>query len=60
MGTYKVKITEILEREINLDASSYEEALRVVRILYDKQEIVLGSDDYKETLFIAANEVPLF
>lgn len=50
MAKYKVKVTEILSRVVEVEASSLEEADRLVRGAYRREEIVLTADDYVETV----------
>lgn len=51
---YKVIVKEILEREILIDESEAEneyQAIDIVQEQYDSEDIVLGSEDYVETVF---------
>lgn len=51
---YKVIVREILEREILIDESEAEneyQAIDIVQEQYDSEDIVLGSEDYVETVF---------
>lgn len=49
MRKFKVRIKEILEKEIIINADSKEIALDMVQSLYEKEDIVLDSNDLKET-----------
>lgn len=46
---YKIKVIEILEREVEVTAYSRENAIAKVQEQYDSEEIVLDYTDYKET-----------
>ena len=49
MKTYKVVVTETLERIVCVDAKSAEEASREVEEQYYNEKIVLDSSDYQDT-----------
>lgn len=49
MKTYRVVITETLQRTVYIDAKSAEEAEDVVEERYRNEEIVLDSSDYQDT-----------
>lgn len=49
MRKFKVRIKEILEKEIIINADSKKIALDMVQSLYEKEDIVLDSNDLKET-----------
>ena len=49
MKTYRVEITETLQRIVYIDAKSAEEAKRNVEERYHNEEIVLDSSDYQDT-----------
>ena len=49
MKTYKVVITETLQRTVYIDAKSAEEAKDEVEEQYYKAKIVLDSSDYQDT-----------
>lgn len=44
---YKVTITEILERNIEVEADDIQDAISKVQDMYDKSEIVLDETDYQ-------------
>ena len=43
------KITETLQRQIEVEASSKEEAIKKAKEQYQNQEIVLNENDYVDT-----------
>lgn len=45
-GVFKINVTEILNKIIEVKASSYDEAIEKVQKMYDNSEIVLNSDDF--------------
>ena len=49
MKTYRVVVTETLQRIVYIDAKSAEEAKRNVEERYHNEEIVLDSSDYQGT-----------
>lgn len=49
MPTYKIEITETLQRQIEVEASSKEEALKKIKEQYQNQEIVVNENDYVNT-----------
>ena len=49
MPTYKIEITETLQRQIEVEASSKEEALKKIKEQYQNQEIVLNENVYVDT-----------
>lgn len=50
MNTYKVEITETLQRIVNIEAESENEAHEIISNMYKKEDIVLDSDDLIESL----------
>lgn len=46
MKQYKVKVTEVLQRVITVEASNEEDAINKVQDMYDDCEIVLDADDF--------------
>lgn len=44
---FDIKITETLSRTVPVNAKSYDEALEKVEDMYDRQEIILDSSDFK-------------
>lgn len=49
MKTYRVVVTETLQRTVYIDAKSAEEAKGEVEEQYHNEEIVLDSSDYQDT-----------
>ena len=47
----KVEITEILQKIIEVEAASYDEALDIIIGKYKNSEIILDSDNYIDTTF---------
>lgn len=43
---YIVKVTETLQRQVYVNASSYEEAYKIVKKAYKNEDIVLDCDDF--------------
>ena len=48
---YKIKITEVLEKSIPINANSFVEAMDIVKEKYKNEEIILSEDDYVSTKF---------
>lgn len=48
MKTYKIQITETLQRVVEIEASSLPEALSKVEDKYGCEQIVLDANDFKE------------
>ena len=48
---YKVKIREILQKVVEVEASSKEEAINTIKNSYKKEEIILYPEDLVEVLF---------
>ena len=46
---YKVEVKETLSRIVEVDADSENDAVEKVSALYEREEIVLGADDYVDT-----------
>ena len=49
MKTYRVVVTETLQRIVYIDAKSAKEAKDVAEERYRNEEIVLDSSDYQDT-----------
>lgn len=45
MSKYEVEITEVLQKQIVVEANSKEEAENIVREQYRNEEVVLSSED---------------
>lgn len=48
MQEFEIEIEEILQKVINVEADSEEEAIRIVKEKYRNEEIVLDELDFKE------------
>lgn len=48
MNKYQVRITETLERIVEVNAKDWADARKIVRQKYYDEEIVLDSDDYQD------------
>ena len=46
MKIYKITLTEVLVRDIDIEAPSYNAALETVRTAYNKSDIILDSNDF--------------
>ncbi|XZN07625.1 DpnD/PcfM family protein [Clostridium perfringens] len=46
-----MKIVETLEREVFINANSEKEAMNIVQSLYENEDIILDSNDFKEVEF---------
>lgn len=46
---YKVRITEVLVKVIDVEAKSYEEAEQMVHYAYKNGDIILTADDWEST-----------
>ena len=46
MNKYKVEYTETLQRQIEIEASSFDEAFKIAKEKYQNEEIVLDSSDF--------------
>ena len=51
MRKYKFEITETLQKQVDIEADSYDEAYQKLRNCYKNSEIVLDSNDYIDTEF---------
>lgn len=49
MATFKIEVKETLSKIIEIEASSNDEAFMKVKEMYQKEEIVLSSDDFVTT-----------
>ena len=58
MKTYNVKITETLEREIDVEAESKKQAKEIVERMYSNEELILDYNDFQD-YNIKANEVKM-
>ena len=53
MPSFKIEICTALSRVVDIEADTKEDALKIAREKYRNEEIVLDSDDYVDTEFIA-------
>lgn len=53
---YTIEITETLQKQVSIQANSYEEADRKVKEKYQNNEIVLDSNDYIDTCYQCIKE----
>ena len=44
---FDITVIETLSRTVSVDAENYDEALEKVEKMYDSQEIILDSSDFK-------------
>ena len=49
MKKYRIKVTEVLSRIVEIDAENEDEAVEMVRQMYRNCEIILDASDYIET-----------
>lgn len=49
MKTFNFEITEILQKTIQINADNASEAYRIIKDMYDNEEVVLYTEDYLET-----------
>lgn len=52
MKTFKIEIQETLSKIVEVEADNIEEALKIIKTKYKKEEIVLDSSSYADTVFI--------
>lgn len=55
MKKYLIEITETLQKQIEIEATSKEEALRIVKEQYRKEDITLTEQEYVQTDFSILN-----
>lgn len=56
MKKYTIEITETLQKQVSVEANSYEEAERKVKEQYRNNEIILDSDNYIDTCYQCIKE----
>ena len=49
MKKYRIEVTEVLSRIIEMDAENEDDAVEMVRQMYRNCELVLDASDYVET-----------
>ncbi len=59
MTKYKIKVTEILQKEIEIEADNLDKAIEKVEEMYDNSEIVLDSEDFVSVDFNNAQELEI-
>ena len=57
MKKYVVEITETLQRQVIIEAHSYEEAQLRAKQKYDDEEIILNENDYLDTEFKVVSKI---
>ena len=57
MNKYIIEITETLQKQIEVEANSKDDALRLVKSKYKNEEIILDSENYVSTNFNVINEL---
>lgn len=45
---FDITVIETLSRTVSVDAENYDDALEKVEEMYDRQEIILDSSDFKD------------
>ena len=53
---YKIRVSETLEKEVEIEANTEDIAIDIVKERYKKEEIVLDSDDFVSVDFNAVDE----
>lgn len=51
MKKFNIEITETLQRQIEIEAEDYDEAIKIIKERYHNSEIVLDFNDYIDTDF---------
>ena len=59
MKKYKFKITEILQKQIEIEANSYDEAYQKVKSQYKNEDIILDASDYIDTEYNLISTSPM-
>lgn len=49
MPKFKVEITETLQKQIDIEAETMNDAIKIARLKYRNSEIVLSAEDYIDT-----------
>lgn len=57
MKKYAVEITETLQRQVIIEANSYEEAQLKAKQKYDDEKIILNENDYVDTEFRVISKI---
>lgn len=59
MKKYKFEITEILQKQIEIEANSYDEAYQKVKSQYKNEDIILDASDYIDTEYNLISTCPM-
>lgn len=59
MKKYKFEITEILQKQIEIEANSYDEAYQKVKSQYKNEDIILDASDYIDTEYNLISTSPM-
>ncbi len=51
MRKFKVEIEEYLSKIIEVEAKTQEEALKMVKEMYDKEKVILDNRDFVDKIF---------
>jgi hypothetical protein len=51
MKTFIIEITETLQKQIQVEAESKDDAMSIIRNQYKKEDIILDESDYVNTQF---------
>ena len=51
MTKYRIEVTEVLSRIVEMEAETEDDAVEMVRQMYRNCDIILGASDYVETEF---------
>ncbi len=51
MKEYEVEIEEVMQRRVKINAENEEEAIKLIKEKYNKEEIVLDYNDFKDVSF---------
>ena len=49
MTKYRIEVTEVLSRTVEMEAENEDDAVETVRLMYRNCDIVLDASDYAET-----------
>ena len=51
MKEYEVEIEEVMQRRVKINAENEEEAIKLIKEKYNKEEIILDYSDFKDVNF---------
>lgn len=57
MKKYVVEITETLQKQVIIDANSYDEARSIIKQKYEYEEIILDENDHVDTEFKVISKI---